>query len=54
MDLELLHSARIGIEDLELDARCMPHELELARRDPPDDREHEAAERIDVSPLRRP
>ena len=47
MDLELLDPARIGIENFELDARGMPDKL-ATRGDPPDDGEHEAAERIDV------
>ena len=45
--LQLLDAARVGVEHLELDARWMAHEL-AARRHAPDDREHQAAERVDV------
>ncbi len=45
--LELLHPARIRVENLELDPRGVSHQL-AARRHPPDDREYETAERVDV------
>ena len=47
MHLDLLHAAGIGLQHLELDARTMPQDLAPCRH-PPDDREHQSAERIDV------
>ena len=42
-----LDAARVGIDDLELDAACVLDHF-IARGDAPDDGEHEAAERVDL------
>src|SRR5690606_29383367 len=46
-DADFFDAARIGIDDLELDAALVAHDL-AERGYAPDQREHEAAERIDV------
>ena len=47
VDPDLLQAARVGVEHLELQARGMAHEL-AAHGHAPQQRKHEAAERVDV------
>ncbi len=47
MDLELLHTPGIGIENLEFDTRRMPDQF-TARRNASEHRENEATDAVDI------